>query len=60
MKVYRSALLEKYDINNNLSDKTVAGKREFLRFHSKARLAAITKANIRDGWKASGTWPVNV
>lgn len=45
---------------NGIADTTPLGKISFLRCYHKARQEAITKENIRSGWKASGLWPVNL
>lgn len=43
-----------------MNDSTPIGKRNFLECYKKARIDAITDANIKAGWSASGLWPVRM
>lgn len=45
---------------NSCNNTTLEGPSVLLQCYSKARLAGITKENIRAGWKAAGLWSVNV
>ena len=53
---YRSAISK---LTNN-NDTTPQEPSVFLECYSKARIAGITKENIKAGWKATGLWPVNI
>ena len=56
----KSAYRKELGFLTQLTDSTVVGKRNFLACYQKARLAALTGQNIRNGWEAAGLWPVNM
>jgi 4-hydroxybenzoate polyprenyltransferase len=43
-----------------INDSTPISKRNFLKCYKKARKDAITVANIKAGWSATGLWPVRM
>jgi hypothetical protein len=43
-----------------LNDSTPIGKQNFLNYYKLARIDALTATNCKQGWSASGLWPVQM
>lgn len=43
-----------------IDDTSVVGKRAFLECYHQARYVALTEANIKAGWRATGLWPLSM
>ena len=43
-----------------LNDSTLIGKQNFLKCYKLARIDALTALNCKQGWSASGLWPVRM
>ena len=43
-----------------LNDSTPIGKQNFLKYYRLARIDALTALNCKQGWSASGLWPVRM
>lgn len=43
-----------------LTDSSPIGKQNFLRCYAQARMEAFKPANVRQGWLATGLWPINI
>jgi len=45
---------------NLYTDNTLTGKQLFLYCYQKARLTGLKESHIRNGWRGTGLWPVNM